>query len=155
MKAYKLIFSLVLVLTLSSFKTTKKQTFTVSVPFVGLTMNPCNGHLIQFNGNMMYVITAVANGNRTVTKTLAKPDGLIATDLITGDNYKALGMTIVPDATFSASGNNGQTILMGINNMIWVGEKGASFVLNQSGHIVLNAAGELTSSSVRLDFRCN
>jgi hypothetical protein len=136
----------------SSSTQTSNGTITQVIDYSGATIqNMCTGEAVTFSGSMLLVISSNSNGSNISSQIVAKPDHLSFVSN-TGESFSAIGVTI---QRTKASKVDGQLVISANNNMLFIGDRGTKYMLNESGRIVINGDGSLGSYNYDRNLRCN
>jgi hypothetical protein len=145
------VFAIVTSFTTADTGTSFNFTTTQLVDYSNQTIeNACTGETVVFSGSMLLVTTIQINGNHFNTTTVAKPQDL--TFVSNGEEFDAVGVTV-----FRNSGSliNGEVIVAASNNMLFIGNNRTKYLLNESGRVVYNYDGTVSSFDYRRQLRCN
>jgi hypothetical protein len=123
------------------------------VPLDGIVVdNPCTGEPLQLTGELhiLFHVTEDANGGFHV-QTQFQPQGASATGLVSGEQYRGVGVT--RDEAYFPPGELRETTF--IDRFYFV-SKGSSdnLLATTTIHVTFNANGEPTAELVRLDTEC-
>ena len=127
------------------------------VPLNALVFVPCAnggaGELIQVSGNLHVLQSLTVNGNRFRFKTHNQPQGASAVGLVTGDTYRAVGVTQNSVHDSFVNGSYNSTF---VNNFRMIGPgPGNNLNVHTVNHVTLNANGDITSSHSNPSFSCS
>jgi len=112
--------------------------FTVFVPCA----NGGAGELVDFTGDLHVLVSSTINGNHVSGKLQVQPQGVGGVGLVTGDKYRATGLT---QETFSFDLSNGQGSDTFVNNFRMIGAgPGNNFLVHETLHLTINASGSVT-----------
>ena len=101
------------------------------------------GENVILSGELHELYHYTMNGNSFTFKTHYQPQGVTGVGQITGDKYKATGVT---QDTETGSFASGQYSYTHVNNFRIIGQgKGNNFLVHQTWHYTLNANGEVTA----------
>ena len=100
------------------------------------------GETLDLQGDLHILMTSTVNGNNVSGKFHFQPQGVSGTGSVTGDTYRATGVT---QGTFKGSLQNGQYAETFVNNFRMIGPgPGNNFLVHELFHITINANGEVT-----------
>jgi hypothetical protein len=115
-------------------------------------INPCNGDTIALTGDLHVLVSFTINANQISGKSLAQPQGVSGTDLTTGAEYRATGVT---QDQFGGSLTNGQYQETFINRFDIVGQGSApSYLVHETAHVTINANGTVTANFDNFSLSC-
>jgi hypothetical protein len=122
-------------------------TTNVKVPFAQIEFVPCAnggaGELVLVEGTLHILTTFTINDNHVSGKIHFQPQGATGTGLVTGDTYRATGVT---QEEFSDNLTNGQFEDTFINNFRIIGPgPDNNLLVHQTVHITINANGDVTA----------
>jgi hypothetical protein len=122
--------------------------FLVDVPCA----NGGAGETLDLQGNLHVLLTSTVNGNNVSGKFHFQPQGVSGTGLVTGDTYRATGVT---QGTFKGSLQNGQFTETLVNNFRMIGPgPGNNLLVHDVFHITINANGDVTVEHELLRVDC-
>jgi len=128
------------------------DTTTQLIDYTGVPiLNECTGETVTFSGSMLLVTTNNFNGKNMTSTTVAKPQHL-SFKSATGENFKAIGVTVFRNAVHM---ENGKFVISANNNMLFIGDNGNKYKLNETGRIVYSLGGPLESYDYRRNLRCD
>jgi hypothetical protein len=129
-------------------------TSNTTVPFSDLVFVPCAnggaGEFVQITGDVHeLLITTTNNGGGVHVKFHYQPQGLTGVGLVTGDTYRATGVT--QGETNVAAG----TETTFINNFRLIGPgPGNNLLIHETVHLTVNANGDVTATHDNLSVEC-
>ena len=126
------------------------------VPINIVTFVPCAnggaGEDVTLDGTLHVVMSMTINGNNFSGKIHFQPQGVKGVGAITGDVYKATGVT---QEQVSGSFVNGQFESTSVNNFRIIGPgKGNNLLVHQVFHVTFNANGDMTANVVSTSIEC-
>jgi len=108
------------------------------------------GELVDFSGILHDLFHVTLNGNQTVLKFHDQPEGLFGVGEITGDKYKATGVT----QETTRIGVVGVTDNF-INNFKLIGQgPGNNLLIHENIHVTINGNGTLTATHDHFTAEC-
>lgn len=127
--------------------------------FTGVVFVPCAnggaGEDVLLSGTLHTQIHMTTNRNRISFKAQVKPQVVTGIGLISGDVYRAVGVTQFSEI-FPGDAGQGSHIIDSVNVFRLIGPgPGNNFQVHQLVHQTFNANGELTSSVSNDDVACN
>jgi hypothetical protein len=127
-----------------------------SVPINQTVFVPCAnggaGENVTLEGSLHVLVTYTVNDNHVSGRTHFQPQGVMGAGQITGDVYRATGVT---QDTFSDSLENGQYAYTYVNNFRIIGQGvDNNYLIHEVVHITFNAAGVETVSIDNFSSEC-
>jgi hypothetical protein len=100
------------------------------------------GEVVDLSGPLHTLVSMTINGNNVSGYFHFQPQGIVGVGETTGNKYQATGVTL---ESFKTAFQNGQANLTFVNNFRIIGQgPGNNFLVHETMHITLNAAGFLT-----------
>jgi len=126
------------------------------VPFAQAALVPCAnggaGEVVLVEGTLHVQNHLTINNNRLSLKTHFQPQGAEGTGTVTGDKYRATGVTQEQD---SIPLINGAAEFTFINNFKIIGQgPDNNFLVHQTVHQTINANGDVTTTIVNQSVEC-
>jgi hypothetical protein len=127
---------------------------TISAPFSVFV--PCAnggaGELISGTIDLHILVTSTVNGNNVSGKTHFQPQGGSLVGAVTGDTYRATGVT---QDRFEGSLQNGQFNATFVNNFRMIGPgPGNNLLVHENFHVTINANGDVTVTHDNFSVDC-
>jgi len=100
------------------------------------------GEVVDLSGPLHTLVSVTITGNNVSGYFHFQPQGIVGVGETTGNKYQATGVTL---ESFKTAFQNGQANLTYVNNFRIIGQgPGNNFLVHETMHITLNAAGILT-----------
>jgi hypothetical protein len=125
----------------------------VSIPFAQAVQIPCANEIVDLTGNLHILVETVTDANGgTHYKTHAQPQGVSGVGRISGDQYRATGVT---QSEYHNSPLNPPGEMTFVNNFRIIGQgPGNNYLVHQLTHITLNADGTVTAQVSNVSIDC-
>ena len=110
------------------------------------------GEVVDLAGPLHTLVTLTINGNNASGFFHFQPQGISGTGETTGAKYQATGVT---QESFKSSLQNGQANMTYVNNFRIIGQgPGNNYLVHETLHITVNAAGTVTVSHDNFSVDC-